>query len=91
MNREMVEVVLYENGTYEVNDIDSDYATQRLFGFRHDMWCDIYRCPKSNWKKRLLKLLSTNRIDKKIKELEKQKRKIEKLKEKITKELESEE
>ena len=87
MSREMVEVILYEDGTYEVNDIDPNYATQRLFGCRHNMLCDVYHCPKNNWKKYLLKLISTNGIDKKIKELEKQKRKLKRLKEEITKEL----
>lgn len=87
MSKEMVEVILYEDGNYEINDIDSQYAIQRLYGVRHNMSCDIYHCPKSNWKKYLLKLLSTNEIDKKIKELEKQKGKMEKLKEKITEEL----
>ena len=86
----MVSVRLYEDGTYEVEDIDPGYATQRLVGSCNGKHCEIYFCPKASWKKYLLRLLSTKDIDKKIKELEKQKKKIEQLREKITKEIESE-
>ncbi len=88
--REMVSVSLYEDGTYDVEDINPEYATVRLYGSKNGKHCDVYYCPKASWKKYLLKLLSTKDIDKKIKELEKQKKKIEKLREKITKEIENE-
>lgn len=90
MSKEMVSVRLYEDGTYDVKDIESYYATQRLCGSYNGKHCEIYYCPKASWKKYLLKLLSTKDIDKEIKELEKQKKKIERLREKITKEIESE-
>ena len=41
MKREMVEVILYENGTYEVKDIEADNATQRLVGWVNGSKCDI--------------------------------------------------
>lgn len=86
----MVSVKLYEDGTYEVKDIEPYYATLRLYGSCNGKHCEVYYCPKASWKKYLLKLLSTKDIDKKIKELEKQKNKIEQLREKIAKEIESE-
>ena len=90
MTREMVSVRLYEDGTYEVKDIEHHYATQRLTGSCNGKRCEIYFCPKASWKKYLLKLISTNDIDKEIKELEWQKKKLERLREKITKEIEKE-
>lgn len=90
MSREMVSVRLYEDGTYEVEDISPHYATVRLYGSKGGKHCDAYYCPKASWKKYLLKLLSTKDIDKKIKELQWQKKKIERLREKITKEIENE-
>lgn len=90
MKHEMVEVILFEDGTYEVKDIPSVYATQRLCGVRNGQSCDIYHCYKSKWKEYLLKLLSTNQIDKQIEELQKRKKKLTSLKEKISKELKRE-
>lgn len=89
MKREMVSVVLYEDGTYIVEDIPDYYATQKLYGMRDGKNCKIYHCAKSKWKIYLLKLLSTNdiNIDKQIAKLNKQKKAIMELKEQIKKEL----
>lgn len=87
MKREMVSVVLYEDGTYTVEDILDYYATQKLYGMRDGKNCKIYHCVKSKWKTYLLKLLSTNDIDEQIAELNKQKKAIMELKEQIKKEL----
>lgn len=89
MKREMVSVVLYEDGTYIVEDIPDYYATQKLYGMRDGKNCKIYHCIKSKWKIYLLKLLSTKDIDidKQIVELNKQKKAIIELKEQIKKEL----
>ena len=87
MKREMVEVILYENGTYEVKDIEADYATQRLVGWVNGIECDIYYCHKNKWKTYLMKLLDTNAIDKNIRELQKRKKAIEKLRVRISKEI----
>ena len=89
MKREMVSVVLYEDGTYIVEDIPDYYATQKLYGMRDGKICKIYHCTKSKWKIYLLALLSTNNIDidRQIAELNKQKKAIMKLKEQIKKEL----
>lgn len=87
MKREMVEVILYENGTYEVKDIEADSATQRLVGWVNDSKCDIYHCPKSKWRTYLMKLLDTKAIDKEIRELQKRKKAIEKLRVRISKEI----
>ena len=92
MTREMVKVTLYEDGRYEVKDIPSDCKTQRLYGVSNGMDIDIYHCPKKNWKKYLLKLVSTTEIDKQIAELKKKKQKMVKLIERLNREvLESEE
>ena len=88
MVREMVCVRLYRDGTYEVKDIDSSYATQRLAGSCEKGTFDVYYCRKDKWKYYLLKLIDTSRIDKEIKELQKRKRDMQKLKDKISKELE---
>lgn len=85
--KEMVEVILWENGTYEVKDTDLHYATQRLSRYSGStgLCAELYICPKDKWKTYLMKLLSTKDIDKKIKELQKQKKAMEKLKEEIIK------
>lgn len=87
MTREMVKVMLYENGRYTVEDAPSDYATQRLHGTRDGMHVDIYYCLKKNWKKYLLKLASTAEIDRRIAELKKQKQKIIELRERLIREV----
>jgi hypothetical protein len=87
MKREMVEVVLYENGEYEVNGADSHHAIQSMVGRDNRGRFESYYCPKNKWKHYLLKLLSTEAIDDKIKELKKQKEAREELAEKIKKEL----
>ena len=87
MTREMVEVVLYANGKYTVEDISSDYRTQRLYGVRNYENVDVYHCPKKSWKKYLLKLLSTTEIDRQIAELKKQKQKIIELRERLNSEI----
>lgn len=90
MKREMVEVVLYKDGTYTVEDISPECATQRMWGMHHGKDCDIYHCFKSRWKEYLVKLLSTKDIDQKIAELRRQKKAKEELKAKILKEIEAE-
>lgn len=91
MTREMVKVILYENGTYEVKDIEADHATQRLVGRVNGSKCDIYYCHKSKWKSYLLRLLDTNAIDENIRELQKRKKAIERLRVRISKEIGDEE
>ena len=85
--KEMVEVILWENGTYEVKDTDSYNATQKLYRYNGStgLGAELYICPKDKWRTYLMKLLSTKDIDKKIKELQKQKKTMEKLKEEIIK------
>lgn len=90
MKREMVEVKLYEDGEYTVEDIESDCITQRLWGMESGRTCDIYYCLKKNWKKYLLRLLSVSDIDKQIAELKRNRRKKLKLKEQISREIERE-
>ena len=90
MSREMVSVTLYESGKYTVKDIEPEYTTQRLGGGDEEGLFKRYHCPKRSWKKYLIKLLSTNGIDKEIAELQKKKRNIERLKSKILKEINSE-
>lgn len=90
MKREMVSVVLYEDGTYKIEDIPDYYATQKLCGMRDGKYCKIYHCVKSKWKTYLLRLLSTKDIDTQIAELNKQKKVIMELKEQIKKELDDE-
>lgn len=86
MKREMVSVVLYEDGTYTVEDIPDYYATQELYGMRDGKNCKIYHCFKSKWKTYLLRLLSTKDIDKQIAKLNKQKKTITELKNRLKKE-----
>lgn len=85
--KEMVEVILHENGTYEVNDIDPHYATQLMYGYDGStgLHYRLYKCPKDEWKPYLMKLLSTEDIDKEIRKLQKQKKEMEKLKKEIIK------
>lgn len=85
--REMVEVVLYENGEYEVKGANPNHATQHMVGMSDKGRRELYYCHKDKWKYYLLKLLSTKEIDEKIKELKKQKKAKEELAEKIKKEL----
>jgi hypothetical protein len=87
MAREMVEVVLYEDGTYEVNGADSHHAIQSMVGRDIKGLFEIYYCPKDEWKRYLLLLLSTNRIDEKIEKLKERKKTREELAAKIKKEL----
>ena len=89
MKREMVSVVLYEDGTYIVEDIPDYYATQKLYGMRDGKNCKIYHCAKSKWKTYLLRLLSTNDIDKQIAELNKRKKAMIELKNRLKKELDN--
>jgi hypothetical protein len=88
MAREMVEVVLYEDGTYEVNEADSHHAIQSMVGRGNKGRFELYYCPKDKWKHYLLILLSTKDIDWKIEKLKEQKKAREELAEKIKKELE---
>lgn len=45
-NHKMVEIILYEDGTWEIEDIDSNYATQKLYGFKGGRSYTGYRCKK---------------------------------------------
>ena len=94
--REMVQVILYDDCTYEVNDIDPHHAVpkvkhyhavQHFYGSYNKTYFQFYYCPKDKWEKYLVKMLSlsTKDIDKKIRELKKQKKEMEKLKEKFVK------
>ena len=87
MTREMVKVILYEDGEYEVIEADSNHTTQPMEGIYGNRYCEIYYCPKDKWKCYLLKLLSTKDIDDEIKELKKKKKTKEELKAKIKKEV----
>ena len=92
MKIEMVKVTLDENGRYTVEDVSSDYTTHRLYGTKDGMQVDIYYCPKKNWKKYLLKLVSTTEIDRQIAELKERKQKMIELRERLNSEIsESEE
>ena len=84
---EMVKVILYENGEYEVNEADPHRATQHMVGMGNKGRFELYYCPKDKWKHYLLKLLSTESIDKEIEELKKQKKAKEELRAKIKKEI----
>ena len=67
MSREMVSVRLYEDRTYDVEDASPHHATAQLYGFKDGKYCDVYYCPKADWRKYLLKLLSTKDVDEKTK------------------------
>lgn len=81
--RKMVEVALFEDGTYTVKDIDSHCATQYLIGSRNGQYVKLYYCPKDKWKYYLLKLCDTKGIDNQINELRLRKEKLENLKLKL--------
>lgn len=87
--REMVEVRLWEDGTYEVEDTEPHFATQKLYSYDGKLGRNgkAYICKKEKWKYYLMKLLSTNDIDNQIRELKKKKKAMEQLKEKISKEI----
>lgn len=85
--REMVQVVLYEDGTYEVNDIEPCHATQQLVGYKNGKNCKMYNCLKRNWKKYLIKLLDTKDIEKQILELQRRKKSLDFLRSQIAQEL----
>lgn len=76
---EMVEVVLYDDGTYEVNDISATYATQHLVGTRNGRDVDIYHCHKDIWQVYMIRLLKRKigEMNEVIKELNKNKKRIE--------------
>jgi hypothetical protein len=75
MAREMVEVVLYEDGTYEVNGADPHHATQHMVGMNDKGRYEKYRCTKDKWKHYLLQMvISTKDIDAKIEKLKEQKK-----------------
>lgn len=84
----MVCVILYENGTYEVENITGEHATQRLCGYSQTKGnYSCYYCRKEKWKDYLLKLLDTDDIDREIAELKKKKKAKEKLREQLLKEV----
>ena len=87
MTREMVEVVLYEDGEYEVKGANPHYAIQRMVGMGNKGRFESYYCPKNEWKHYLLILLSTKDIDEKIEKLKERKKTKEELAAKIKKEL----
>jgi undecaprenyl pyrophosphate synthase len=86
MSDEMVNVILYKNGEYEVREADPRHATQRA-GVNKKGSFIMYYCPKDEWKYYLLKLLSTESIDKEIEELKKRKKAKEELRAKIREEI----
>ena len=90
--KKMVEVILYENGTYEVKDTEPYHATQWFHGYSGvtGLKYEKYNCPKDKWEEYLMKLLSTKDIDKqmqklqrKLQELQRQKKMKEELIERI--------
>lgn len=87
--REMVEVILWEDGTYEVEDTNSNFATQMLHRYdgKTGRSAKLYICKKEKWKYYLMRMLSTKEIDDEIRELKKKKKAMEQLKEKISKEI----
>jgi hypothetical protein len=88
--REMVEVVLWEDGTYEVEDTEPCYMTQMMYrydGKGLERRGKVYICKKEKWKYYLMRMLSTKEIDDEIRELKKKKKAMEQLKEKIKNEL----
>ena len=88
MTREMVEVILYENGEYEVRGANTHHATQHMVGMGNKGRFESYYCPKNEWKHYLLQMaISTKDIDEKIKKLKKQKKAKAELSWKIKKEL----
>lgn len=87
MTREMVEVILYEDGEYEVKGANPHYAIQSMVGMGNKGRFESYYCPKNEWKHYLLILLSTKDIDAKIEKLKEQKKTREELATKIKKEL----
>lgn len=89
--REMVEVILYKDGMYEVHDVESDHRTQRMWVSYNGKEGESYYCLKDKWKHYLIKLCSTKDIDKKIDELKKNKKRIEDIKTRILAEIKSEE
>ena len=85
MTKEMVEVLLYKDGTFELNnDIYGDVKPHKAYGFNKGKSCYMYYCRKDKWKMYLLKLINEYEkdIDKNFKQLNKRKEKLEKLKEK---------
>lgn len=87
MTKEMVEVLLYKDGTFELNnDIYGDVTTHKDYGFNKSQFCYMYYCRKDKWKMYLLKLINEYEkdIDKNLKQLNKRKEKLEKLKEKYS-------
>lgn len=84
---EMVRVILYEDGDYEVHEADPHHATQHMVGMSSKGRHELYYCPKDEWKHYLLELLSTKDIDEEIEELKKQKKAKEELKVKIKEEI----
>lgn len=88
MTREMVEVVLYEDGEYEVKGANPHYAIQRMVGMGNKGRFESYYCQRNEWKHYLLQMvISTKDIDAKIEELKERKKIREELAAKIKKEL----
>lgn len=84
---EMVEVILYDTGEYEVNPLAGYYAEQFLYGSRKGCDVVILHCAKAVWKKRLIEFLdTTDSIDHQIERLRQKKKTILKLKEKLLRE-----
>lgn len=48
--RQMVRVAIFYDGTYIVDDIDSNYATQKLYGWFNGQSCIMYHCLKDKQK-----------------------------------------
>lgn len=82
MTEQMVEVILYEDGRYEVNDVAERYATTHLYRCAHGVEGEMYYCKKSRWKFYLLKLVRSieKSLDKQIAELNEKRNKIASLK-----------
>ena len=87
----MVKVVLFEDGTYKVSDVNGKRKIQKLNGVSKGKKCELYFCNKDKWKEYLLKLISEsiNRIDEELSKLQKNRKVLVELKNRISKEIES--
>ena len=71
--REMSEVIVYYDGTYEIKDLDYNYATQHLYCTIKGKSGECYHCLKGReeyYKKRLVKSIIRKQEEKVKKEQE---------------------
>ena len=71
--KEMSEVIVYYDGTWEIKDLDCNYATQHLYCTIKGKSGECYHCPKGKeeyYKKRLVKSIIKKQEEKVKKEQE---------------------